>query len=278
MPSVELSILIVYMNGARIARQTLRNLRRIAPQTSCEIIVIDNNAKAGFGNTLAKEFPEIRYIPMDKNLGFGTAMNVGIRAAKGEMVFIFNPDLAPEPGSLDCMVKKLRSDASIGMLAPQLLNTDRSLQYSIFTYQTLLIPVLRRTFLGRTSWGEKKVAEFQMRDRDHSKEQDVDWVMGSAMLAWKKDLLALGGFDEQFFMYLEDEDLCRRMHGFGKRVVYFPEACMIHYHRRASADGSLFRQIFNPLTWQHIRSALLYAKKYRHGRSTEAQIQKTVVT
>lgn len=272
MPSVEVSILIVYMNGARIARQTLRNLRRVAPQTSCEIIVIDNNAKAGFGNLLAKEFPEIRYIPMDKNRGFGTAMNVGIRAAKGEMVFIFNPDLAPEPGSLDCMVKKLRSDASIGILAPQLLNADGSLQYSVLTYQTLIIPVLRRTFLGRTSWGEKKIAAFQMHDRDHSKEQDVDWAIGSAMLAWKKDLLALGGFDEQFFMYLEDEDLCRRMHAFGKRVVYFPEARMIHYHRRASADGSLLRQIFNPLTWQHIRSALLYAKKYQHGTRREDEI------
>ncbi|MEK9157109.1 MAG: glycosyltransferase family 2 protein [Patescibacteria group bacterium] len=278
MPSVELSILIVYMSGARIARQTLRNLRRIAPLCSFEIIVVDNNAKMGFGRVLAKEFPEIRYIPMDNNRGFGTAMNVGIQAAKGEMVLIFNPDLAPNPGSLDLMLERFKADATIGILAPKLQNPDGTLQHSIFAYHTLLIPVLSRTFLGKTSWGKKKLADFQLHHCDHTVTQDVDWAMGSALLAWKKDLLALHGFDEQFFMYYEDADLCRRMHGMGKRVVYFPEACMIHYHRRASADGSFIRQILNPLTWQHIRSALLYAKKYRHGRSTETQVQETVVT
>lgn len=265
MSDVKVSILIVYMNGERLVRQTLRNLRRIAPQESVEIVVIDNNVRAGFARVLRKEFPEVRYLPMEKNVGFGSAMNVGIRAAKGDLVFIFNPDLAPEPGSLDAMVRKMQSDPSIGILAPQLRNPDGSLQYSVFAYQTLLIPVLRRTPLGATRWGKASVAAFQLRERDHAQEQDVDWAMGSAMLAWKKDLQTLGGFDEQFFMYLEDEDLCRRMHAMGKRVVYFPQARMIHYHRRASADGSFVQQLFNPLTWQHIRSAVLYAWKYRHG-------------
>ncbi len=266
MSSVELSILIVYMDNPRLVRQTLRNLRRVAPRVSYEILVIDNNAKAGFFRLLHREFPEIRYIPMERNVGFGSAMNVGIAAAKGDMIFIFNPDLAPEPGSLDLMVQKLSSDPSIGILAPQLLHPDGSLQYSIFRYQTLLIPVLRRTSLGATSWGQKKLAEFQLRDASHDYERDVDWAMGSALLAWKKDLRVLQGFDEQFFMYLEDEDLCRRMHALGKRVVYFPAARMVHYHRRHSADGSFFQQLLNPLAWQHIRSALLYAYKYRHGR------------
>jgi len=278
MSAIDLSLLLVHTFESRIARQTLRNIRRIAPRIRLEIIVIDNNPRAGFGAVLAKEFPEIRYIPMEKNRGFGAAMNAGISAAKGEMVLVFNPDLAPHIGSLDLMVEKLQADATIGILAPRLQNPDGTLQYSVFAYHTLLIPVLSRTFLGKTSWGKKELEAFQLRDLDHGKEQDVDWAMGSAMLARKKDLLALGGFDEHFFMYYEDADLCRRMHEMGKRVVYFPSARMIHYHRRASADGSFFRQIFNPLTWQHIRSALLYAKKYRHGRSTETQVQETVVT
>lgn len=278
MSRVELSILIVYMDNPRLVRQTLRNLRRIAPTVSFEIIVIDNNAKAGFGYLLRGEFPEVRYIPMERNVGFGSAMNVGITAAKGEMVFIFNPDLAPEPGAIDFMMRKLRSDETIGILAPQLLNPDGSLQFSVFTYQTLIIPALRRTFLGSTSWGKKRLAEFQLHDRDHGVEQDVDWAMGSALLSWKKDLIALQGFDERFFMYLEDEDLCRRMHEMGRRVVYFPTARMIHYHRRHSADGSFWQQLLNPLAWQHIRSALLYAYKYRHGTSAETSLYKHVVT
>ncbi len=271
MSKISLSILIVYMNGERLVRQTLRNLRRIAPRESYEIIVIDNNARAGFFHLLQKEFPEVRYIPMERNAGFGSGMNAGIREAKGEMVLIFNPDLAPEYGSLDAMMARLREDESLGILAPQLQNPDGTLQYSIFTYQNLLIPLLRRTPLGATSWGKRHLATFQLHALDRSVEQDVDWAMGSALLARKKDIDAIGGFDEHFFMYFEDEDLCRRMHAFGKRVVYFPQARMVHYHRRASADGSFFRHLLNPLTWQHIRSALLYAKKYRH-----ASLQKNV--
>lgn len=277
MSSVNLSILIVYMDGARLVRQTLRNLRRIAPTTSFEIIVIDNNAKTGFGQILRKEFPEIRYIPMERNVGFGAGMNAGIAAAKGEKILIFNPDLAPEPGSLDAMLARFDADPTIGILAPQLVNPDGSLQYSVFADPTLLIPALRRTFFGKLTWGKRHLEVFQLRDRDHDVEQDVDWAMGSALLARKEDLLALEGFDEQFFMYYEDADLCRRMRKMGKRVVYFPSARMVHYHRRASADGSLLQQLVNPLTWQHIRSAIVYAKKYRHGTIAETSLQKDVV-
>lgn len=277
MSNVELSILIVYMDGARLVRQTLRNLRRIAPTASFEIIVIDNNVRAGFGQLLREEFPEVRYIPMERNVGFGSAMNVGIAAARGEKILIFNPDLAPEPGSLDLLVKKIEHDTTIGILAPQLRNPDGTLQYSVFFNPTLLIPLLRRTFLGKLSWGKEKLDVFQLREKDHAEEQDVDWAMGSALLARKEDLRALGGFDERFFMYYEDADLCRRMREKGKRVVYFPAARMIHYHRRASADGSFFHQLLNPLTWQHIRSAILYARKYRHGTSAKPPLQKDVV-
>lgn len=277
MSAIDLSLLLVHTFESRIARQTLRNIRRIAPQIQLEILVIDNNPRAGFGALLAKEFPEVRYLPMDKNRGFGSAMNVGIRAAKGEMVFVFNPDLAPEIGSFEKLLAYIRAHDEVGMVGPRLQNPDGSLQYSAFAHPTLLIPALRRTFLGKTMWGKNVLAAFQLRDRDHTLTQQVDWLMGSAMLARRADLLALGGFDERFFMYYEDADLCRRIHEMGKQVIYFPEARMIHYHRRASADGSFIRQIFNPLTWQHIRSAIVYAKKYRHGTNAETQVQETVV-
>jgi N-acetylglucosaminyl-diphospho-decaprenol L-rhamnosyltransferase len=277
MLKIEMTIVMVHTYEFRIARQTLRNIRRIAPSLSLEIVIVDNNPLAGFGTMLRAEFPEVRYFPMEKNMGFGSAMNVGIREARGEFVFIFNPDLAPEAGSLDLLLHKLQSDATIGILAPQLQNPDGSLQYSIFTDPTLLIPAFRRTFLGKLAWGKEKLDAFQLRDRDHTVSQDVDWAMGSSLLARKEDLFALGGFDEQFFMYYEDADLCRRMREMGKRVVYFPAARMVHYHRRASADGSLFQQLLNPLAWQHIRSAFLYAKKYRHGTSSASSLQKGMV-
>lgn len=264
MSLIDMSILIVHTHEFRIARQTLRNLRRAAPRLVCEIIVIDNNPSAGFGNMLVREFPEVRYVPLVRNKGFGAAMNEGLRRARGETVFIFNPDLAPHSGSFETLHAKLLSDDSIGILAPQLQNPDGTLQYSAFLHPTLLIPLLRRTAMGKTCWGIKRLAKFQLRTRLHEPLVDVGWVMGSAMLARREDMLTLGGFDEDFFMYYEDADLCRRMQKMGKRVVYFSGAHMVHYHRRASADGSFLRQLVNKYTWWHTRSAFLYAIKHHH--------------
>ena len=263
MSVVDVSILIVHMDSSRLARQTLRNLRRISPSLSVEILVIDNNPGAGFGAMLAKEFPEVRYFPMDKNRGFGTGMNVGIREAKGERVFIFNPDIVPESGTIEKLVAYLDAHPDIGILGPQLLNADGTLQYSCSQYPKLITPALRRTPLGKLPWAKKHLAEFAMRDVDHDKILDVDWVMGSAMMARREHLQKLGGFDESFFMYFEDADLCRRTWENGLRVVYYPEARMVHYHRRATADGSLFRQLLNPLAWRHIESGVRFFMKYR---------------
>lgn len=278
MSEIDISLLMVHTFESRIARQTLRNIRRIAPRLRLEVIVIDNHPVGGFGHMLAREFPEVRYIPLEKNRGFGSAMNVGMRAAKGEMVCIFNPDLAPEPGSFEALLAYLRAHPDVGMVGPRLQNPDGSLQFSSFAQPTLLIPVFRRTFLGKTTWGKKHLDAHQMREQDHDVAHDVAWIMGSAMLARRDDLLKLGGFDEQFFMYFEDADLCRRVHEMGKRVMYFPGARMIHYHRRATADGSFLQQILNPLTWQHIRSALLYARKYRHGTAERKKLQNIPTT
>ena len=263
MSDIEVSILIVYMNDKRMVRQTLRNIARIAPRCTTEILCIDNNVADGIYELLHKEFPEVRYIPMDKNRGFGAGMNAGARVARGKYLLVFNPDLAPEMGSVDCLLMHLQKNPSIGLIAPLLQNPDTTLQYSCCRNPTLLIPLLRRTPLGKTAWGKKHIAQFQMHHVSHETERDVDWVLGSAMLLAKDFFTELDGFDEQFFMYYEDADLCRRVWASGKRVVYFPNSRMIHYHRRASADGSFFRQLLNPLVWQHIKSACLYAKKHR---------------
>ena len=101
-----------------------------------------------------------------------------------------------------------------------------------------------------------------MADFDHSRQEDVDWVMGSAMFTRRSALDAVGVFDDNIFMYFEDTDLCRRFWEAGHRVVYNPNVSMVHYHRRASGDGSLLRQLFSRMTRHHIRSAIYYFRKY----------------
>src|SRR5688572_3889793 len=98
MSTHDLSIIIVHTFEKRLVRQTLRSLRRAAPRLAYEVIVVDNNPFAGMHQVLRREFPEARYIAKDSNQGFGSAMNVGIRASGGKYVLIFNPDIVVAPG------------------------------------------------------------------------------------------------------------------------------------------------------------------------------------
>lgn len=244
-------------------RQTLRGLRRAAPTLRVEVIVIDNNPSAGIESVLRQEFPEVRYFRNERNLGFGGAMNVGIREAQGEYILIFNPDIIVKPGSLEALKQFMDEHADVGVCGPRLTNPDGSLQYSCYRLPTMFLPVFRRTPLGKTKIGRRVVAHYLMHDDDHSETMDVDALIGACLFTRREALAQVGLFDERFFLYYEDNDLCRRFWENGLRVVYHPKAEMMHYHRRASADGGLLKQIRSRITWIHIHSHLKYQRKYR---------------
>lgn len=263
MPSKDLSIIIVHTYELKSLRQTLRGIRKAAPRLNFEIIIVDNNPSAGLRNVLTREFPETRYIANSANLGFGGAMNVGIRAAQGEYILIFNPDIIVKPGSLEELKKYMDAHPEVGVCGPQLRNPDGSLQLSCYRLPSLLLPVYRRTPLGKTTAGERTVAEYLMQDTSHEETMAVDALIGAALFTRASALHKVGLFDERFFMYYEDNDLCRRFWQQGYQVVYHPRAVMVHYHRRASADGGLMRQLTSKFTWIHISSFWKYYRKYQ---------------
>ncbi|MBI1907801.1 glycosyltransferase family 2 protein [Candidatus Uhrbacteria bacterium] len=259
---MDLSILIVHTFEKRLVRQTLRSLRRAAPRLHVEVIVIDNNPEAGMVDVLRREFPETRYIAMSANRGFGAAMNAGIAIAKGRYILVFNPDIVVAPGCLEELYAYMEANPEVGIVGPRLNNPDGSLQYSCYRFHEPMIPVYRRTPLGKLAAGAAAIDRFLMKDYDHAAARDVDWVMGSAMFTRKSALEKVGVFDDAIFMYFEDTDLCRRFWESGFRVVYNPNVSMVHYHRRASSDGSLVQQLCSRMTRHHIRSAIYYFRKY----------------
>lgn len=261
---VDVSILIVHATGPELVRQTLRGIRRAAPKLDYEIIVVDNAKHMGLGDIMRQEFKHVKYIQTGSNLGFGRGMNVGLKEAQGEYILIFNPDIIMDPGSLEAMYEFMENDKSIGICGPQLYNPNGSLQYSCFRQPTLFLPALRRTPLGKKGWGKKIVDHYLMKEADHGETMDVDSVLGGAMLTRRDVLNDIGVFDERFFMYYEDNDICRRAWEKGYRVVYFPESKMMHYYRRLTADGGLLKQIFNYFTWVQIASFVKYMRKYRN--------------
>lgn len=276
MSELDVSILIVHTFERRLVRQTIRGLRRAAPQLHVEVIVIDNNPAAGLAEMLKLEFPEVRYFAK-RNEGFGAAMNVGIANARGKYLLIFNPDIILSAGALEQLFHYMEANPLVGTLGPKLLNADGSLQYSCYRYHEPLVPILRRTPLGRLPWGQHIIDRFLMKDVSHDQTMEVDWIMGSAMFTRAKALQDIGVFDDRFFMYFEDTDLCWRLWQAGYKVVYYPGSVMVHYHRRASADGSIFQQLLSPLTWRHIESAYKFFRKYS-GQKNPREFQQLPYT
>ena len=221
--------------------------------------------------TLEREFPEVRYAAMDRNRGFGAAMNAGIAIARGTYVLVFNPDIVVSPGSLEALHAFMEAHPDVGIVGPKLLNPDGTLQYSCNRYHELMIPVYRRTPLGSLAFAQRAIDRFLMKDDSHVSTIDVDWLMGSSLFTRRAALTDAGVFDDGFFMYFEDTDLCRRFWERGWRVVYHPKVSMVHYHRRASNDGTLWSQLRSPLTWQHIRSAIRFFRKYAGKQNPREQ-------
>lgn len=260
----EVSILIVHFNTSRLLRQTLKGIFRSVFNVSFEVIVVDNNPLMRIADMVRAEFPQVRLLVSDHNLGFGNGMNVAMQSAVGRYLFVFNPDIVMKDHVLDELARFMDQHPDVGMCAPRLLNPDKSLQCSCYRFMKPELIFYRRIpFLGMCAFAKRATDLYLMKEWDHTDMRDVDYVLGAAMFVRREAYQSVGGFDPNFFVYFEDQDWCRRFWKAGWRVVYQPRAELLHYHRRETAEGNFFKQIFNPLTHMQMKSAIYYYHKYR---------------
>lgn len=261
---MDVSIIIVNYRTRGLVKQCLKSIRRAAIKPTYEIFVVDNDSRDGMRAMLREEFPEVKGIFMPKNVGFAAANNVAMRESKGRYFFILNPDTELLNGTIEKMVETMERRKDIGVVAPKLVHPDRSRQESTHRFPEPLIPIYRRTPLGRMTKAKFALDRYFMRGEIDEKETEVDWAEGAAMFVRREAIENVGMFDERFFVYFEDADWCRRFWEHGWKVVYQPKAEIIHYHRRESADGSWFTGLFKPVTRIHVESAIKYFLKW-HG-------------
>ncbi len=264
-----LSIIIVNYNSTHALKRCLKSIIEKRPNLPCEVVVIDNNSKISVRDII-KEFDRlinIHLIENNKNLGYARAVNQGVKIARGEYILIINPDILITSGAIEKMIDFLKKKENIGVVAPQLLNFDNSIQYSCFRFPKFWTPFVRRSFVKKFSFGKREMARYLMYDFDHKEIKEVDWVLGAAMLVKKSLIRKIGLFDENFFLYFEDVDWCRRFHCQGLKIIYFPESKFYHQYPRYSADKVWFSIIFNKYFWFHMISCIKYFKKW-HKIST----------
>jgi GT2 family glycosyltransferase len=264
---MELSIIVTNYRNPQLLKVCLDSIKKYANEIAYELIVADGETQEDTETMMREEYPEAKFFPFEKNVGFQALLKKGIENSQGEYLLLLNGDIIVAENSISQLLNYMKENSSIGMLGPKLLNFNGTLQFSCFRFYKPLTIVYRRTFLGRLPFAKKHLNMFLMTDYDHTSVKEVDWLMGSAIMISRKALKKVGLMDPQYFMYFEDVDWCRRFWDNGFKVVYYPLALMHHYHGKGSAKGGLIQSLlFNKMTWIHISSGIKYFKKFR-GKS-----------
>ncbi len=215
-------------------------LRALASLTATcrplEILVIDNASSDGSVAAVRSSHPGVTVIENAENLGFGRACNQGLRTTNAPYVLLLNSDAELRPGALEAMAEILDAHADVAVVGPRTLFSDGTIQLSWGRFPGPLSEWhQRRLVLGieaRLPLALKHVEQLA------SREHEPDWLSASCWLARREVLLAVGLFDEGFFLYWEDADLCLRLREAGWRLVFTPRAEVVHYQGVSKARSS----------------------------------------
>lgn len=227
---------------------------------------MDNASSDDSVSMLQQEFPWVQVIANAQNLGFTVANNQGLAQSRGRYVLFLNPDTEVHAGALQTLLDYAETHPAVGIVGPQLRYADGSVQSSRRRFPTLATFFLEATVLQRW-WPHNSVLDrYYMLDRPDEAISQVDWVVGACMLVRRSVLDQVGGFDEGFFMYAEEMDLCRRAVSAGWQVVYLPAAVVTHYEGKSSEQVVAARHI------RFFTSRVRYVRKH-HGRLAAALVR-----
>jgi GT2 family glycosyltransferase len=218
-----ISVVVLNFNGKRYLEKCLSSL---ASQTyeDFEVIVVDNASSDGSVDCLKAQFPWARIVKNEKNLGFAGGTNSGIRQARGDYILTLNNDTQVDRCFLECLVKPMQSDKSIGMCASKMLLPDGRIN-------SAGICISR----SGAAWDR---GMFEPDDGQYDCREEVLGPCAGAALYRKKMLDEIGLFDEDFFLYMEDVDLAFRAKLAGWKCIYVPEAVVHHHHGGTAGFGS----------------------------------------
>jgi N-acetylglucosaminyl-diphospho-decaprenol L-rhamnosyltransferase len=279
-PAADLALVVVNYNAGERLLRCLRSAAVAAGDARLETVVVDNASADGSAQRAAEEFPELRVVENPDNRGFARGANQGIRATTAPFVLLLNPDAEVTAGTLGGLVKLGWDRPRAGAIGPMIRNEDGSV-YPSGRRVPPLGEALGHVLLGPVVPGNRFTRRYTMADWDRTTEREVDWVSGGAMLLRRAALDEVGLFDEAFFMYGEDVDLCTRLRAVGWRVLFTPEVEVRHvgglatrrdprmplihsqsayrYFRKHDAKG--WRVALLPLAWAALRLRAAVARR-----------------
>ena len=222
-----LAAVVVNYNSSGELRRALESIDREAGG-DWEGVVVDN-ASTDDSERAALDFPAVVLLRNRENIGFGRGVNQGVAACAAERILIMNPDCQLLPGSLAPLIAVLDADPRCAVVAPRILDPNGSAQGNARGDPDMFTGLFGRTSSLRRTLPRLDVARRNVVMGDVNAESTtVDWVSGACMLVRRSALAAVNGFDERYFMYWEDADLCRRLRARGYTTRYVPAATAVH--------------------------------------------------
>jgi GT2 family glycosyltransferase len=251
---MDVSVIIVTRNTCALTRAAVQSVLDSRDSLAKEIIVVDNGSNDGTATALSREFPQVRFILSENNLGFARACNRAAKIARGEFLLLLNSDARPAPDALEKATAWMRANPDCAVAGAQLLNADGSRQNSIANFPTLATELLNKSLL-RLLWPEK----FPGKEHIFRAPVDVQTIVGAFVFARKKIWDELGGLDERFFFFFEETDFCLQARRKKFRVVHLPEIRVRH------DQGQTAKQISTGARIEYWRSRYAYFEKNSGG-------------
>jgi N-acetylglucosaminyl-diphospho-decaprenol L-rhamnosyltransferase len=255
--SGDLSIVIVSWNVRDYLAACLDSIHANTGDLTYEVVVVDSYSDDGTVEMVRSRYAWVKFLPQPSNVGFTRGNNIGLGTAQGRYLMLLNPDTEILGDALPRMVSYLDDNPHVGIVGPRTLNSDGTTQSTRRRFPTLLTAVFESTWLQ--GWAPRRVLdEFYARDIPDDGTADVDWVQGSALMIRRKVYGQIGGLDEQYVMFSEEMDWCKRARSAGWRVVYMGDAVVVHHGGKSTEQTSALKHI-------HFQnSKLRYFRKF-HG-------------
>ncbi|MDX9893001.1 MAG: glycosyltransferase family 2 protein [Patescibacteria group bacterium] len=234
---IKLSIVIVSWNVKKLLKNCLQSIEKFKGSLSLEIIVVDNASHDQTVEMLKQEFPQVILIPNSKNLGFAAANNQGILRSRGQFILLLNPDTEIVKNKLERIIKFIENKTKAGVVSCKHLNPDWTLQPSVRRFPNFLSIFLIGTKIAKLLPNMPPIYKYLARDFDYKTAQPIDQVAGSFFLIRREVIDQIGLLDEDFFIWFEEVDYCRRARNRGWEIWYTPDFEIIHY------GGQSFNQV-----------------------------------
>ncbi|MGO9568820.1 MAG: glycosyltransferase family 2 protein [Desulfomonilaceae bacterium] len=242
-----LTFIVVNRNTADLLVRCLDYIFQSDLDRNPQVVVADNGSSDDSVSRVKERYPQVIAIEAGRNQGFAAANNRAVQQAKGDFVVLVNTDALVQKGCAQSLLNIMEADPRVGMVGPQLLNEDGSLQTSYEAAPTLATETLNRSLLKRLF-----PSRFPGKGRRLEDPEQVETLIGAVMMIRRQALEQLGGFDEDYFFFLEETDLAVRMREAGWKVIHDPRATAVHlqgataktYHAAARIEFYRSRYLF----------------------------------